>query len=74
MKNKYEVKVLINLMPKNKDSFMFQSSNVELVKLQSKALEIPLIQKITEGKREEELEDLYCALLEAKKDLVFKGF
>lgn len=73
LKNNYKVEVLVNLVPKNKDSFMFQSSNMSLVKLQSKALGIPLIQKITVGKKEKELEDLYFALLEAKKRFGIQG-
>jgi len=73
IKNKYKVEVLINLFPKNRDSFMFQSSNVFLTKLQSKALGIPLIQRETSGKKEKELEDLYFALLEAKKKYQIEG-
>jgi diphthine-ammonia ligase len=73
IKRGYNVKVLINLIPQREDSYMFQKSNTQLTKLQSEALNIPLIQKKTSGKKEDELEDLYLALLEAKKRYKIEG-
>jgi len=68
-----EISCLITILPKNKDSFMFQSSNVNITELQAKALGLPLIKKETEGKKEEELNDLYLALKEAKEKYKIEG-
>ncbi len=60
-----KVACLITLMSKNKESYMFHTPNIELTKLQAESLGIPIITKITEGKKEEELEDLSNAIAEA---------
>lgn len=64
---------LISILSKNKESFMFHTPNIEITKLQAKALEIPLIQKITEGIKEEELKDLEDVIKKAKKEYKLDG-
>jgi len=63
---KEEVVCLISIVSKNMESYMFHTPNISLTKLQATAIGLPLIQKSTEGRREEELEDLEAAIKEAK--------
>jgi len=65
---KEEVVCLISLVSENKESFMFHTPNIELTGLQAEALDLPLIRKVTEGKPEEELEDLEEAIARTVKD------
>ena len=73
VKEGLKVKCLITLTPINKDSYMFQSSNVFITEYQAKALNLPLIKRETEGKKEEELKDLFLALKEAKEKFNIEG-
>lgn len=72
MKNN-EIKCLISIISENKESYMFHTPNIEITKLQAKSLEIPLISKKTKGIKEEELEDLKNAIIEAKKKYEIEG-
>ena len=67
------VTCLISLLSKNEASYMFHTPNITLTKLQAKAMNIPLLQQITEGKKEEELKDLTLAIKKAKKDFNIDG-
>ncbi len=69
----WEVKCLISLLPKNPDSWMFQSVNLALTKLQAKAIQIPIIQQTTSGEKEKELTDLKKAIQLAKKKYRVEG-
>jgi len=60
-----EVACLISVISKNKESYMFHTPNISLTKLQAEAIGIPLIQKSTEGRKEEELKDLKSAIRDA---------
>lgn len=62
---KEEVVCLITLFSKNKESYMFHTPNIHLTVLQAEALGLPLIKKMTEGKAEEELNDLEGAIAQA---------
>jgi ABC transporter with metal-binding/Fe-S-binding domain ATP-binding protein len=64
---KEEVKVLISIIPKSVESYMFHFPNANLTKLQAKAIGLPIITKTTKAEKEKELEDLKEALKEAKK-------
>jgi len=68
-----EIACLISILSRNKESYMFHTPNIEITKLQSEAIGIPLIQKATEGKKEEELEDLKEAIKEAKQEYKIEG-
>jgi len=62
-----EIKVLISIIPKGLDSYMFHFPNAELTKLQAEAIGLPIITKVTKGEKEKELNDLKEALKEAKQ-------
>ena len=68
-----EVACLITLRSKNPESFMFHTPNVELTELQAEALDLPLVTRITEGKKEEELADLREAIVEAATRFHIEG-
>ncbi|MFW5704435.1 MAG: diphthine--ammonia ligase [Nanoarchaeota archaeon] len=57
-----EISCLINLKSENEYSYMFQKTGTDIVKYQSEALEIPLIQFETKGEKEHELKDLKKAI------------
>jgi len=69
----HEIVCLITLISKNKESYMFHVPNIELTKIQAEAIGLPLIQKITEGEKEKELEDLKEVLIEAKEKFKIEG-
>ncbi len=64
---------LISLKSKNKDSWMFHTPAMNMVKLQSEALEIPILISETDGEKEKELDDLKRALENAKKEYKITG-
>ncbi len=68
-----EVVVLICMKSKNMSSYMFHTPNIDLVRLQAKALGMPLIFKNTEGQKEKELADLKTAISEAKRKYNIEG-
>ena len=70
---KEKVSCLISIISKNKESYMFHTPNIEITKLQAKAIGIPLIRKITLGKKEEELEDLKKGIKIAKEKYKIDG-
>jgi diphthine-ammonia ligase len=70
---KEEVVCLITLVSQNKESFMFHTPNIDITGPQAEAMGLPLIQKVTEGKPEEELEDLEEAIAQAVKDFQIDG-
>lgn len=67
-KRNYDVRCLVTIDSKNKDSFMYHTPNVHMVKLQAEALGLPLIMEESSGEKEKELEDLERALIKAKKE------
>ena len=68
-----EIVCLISLISKNKESYMFHTPAIELTKMQSEAMGIPLLRKETEGKKEEELKDLKDAIGEAINKFQIEG-
>jgi len=72
-KQNYELSCFITLLSENKDSYMFHTPNVEWVKLQAKASNIPLVTYKTLGEKEKELEDLEAALKIAKEKYHIEG-
>jgi ABC transporter with metal-binding/Fe-S-binding domain ATP-binding protein len=70
---KEEVVCLITLVSENKESYMFHTPNIDVTTLQAEALGLPLINKATEGKPEEELKDLEAAVAQAMKDFKVEG-
>lgn len=72
-KQNYEIKCLISLKSLNKDSYMFHTPNIDFVKYQSEALEIPILIQETKGEKENELEDMKNILLKAKEKYGLQG-
>jgi diphthine-ammonia ligase len=70
---KEEVVCLITLVSQNEESFMFHTPNIDVTALQAEAMGLPLIQRVTAGKPEEELEDLEEAIAQAVKDFQIEG-
>jgi ABC transporter with metal-binding/Fe-S-binding domain ATP-binding protein len=68
-----EIACLISIISKNEESFMFHTPNIRITELQAKAIGIPLMSLITEGKKEEELKDLEKAIVEAKRKYAIEG-
>ncbi|MFH0875746.1 MAG: diphthine--ammonia ligase [archaeon] len=71
--DKEEVVCLISIISTNKESYMFHTPNVHLVKLQAEAIGLPLIEVKTAGEKEEELKDLRKAIMFAKKKYKIEG-
>ena len=67
------VACLITLESRNKESYMFHTPNISLTKLQAEALQLPLITRVTEGKKEEELDDLGQAIADAVSQFQIEG-
>ncbi len=63
----YDIKCLITIDSKNKDSYMYHTPNISLARLQAKALEIPIIVLKTKGEKELELKELEKAIKIAKE-------
>jgi diphthine-ammonia ligase len=70
---KEEVTCLITLVSQNKESYMFHTPNIDVTALQAEALDLPIINKLTDGKPEEELKDLEEAIAQAVKRFKIEG-
>jgi ABC transporter with metal-binding/Fe-S-binding domain ATP-binding protein len=70
---KENIKCLITVRSKNPESYMYHTPNVELTTIQAQALGLPLVVKSTEGKKEQELEDLEQAISESVKVFGIEG-
>ena len=57
-KEGHEVKYLLNVFPRNFDSFMFHKPCQELLERQAKESGVELVQVGSEGEEEKELDDL----------------
>lgn len=62
-----KVVCLISVISLNKESYMFHTPNIHVTELQAESMEIPLLQKTTQGMKEDELDDLREAIKEAKE-------
>lgn len=72
-KQNYKISCLISLESSNKDSYMFHTPNVSLVKEQAKCLGLPIILQETSGEKEKELEDLEKAIKKAINKFGIEG-
>ncbi len=70
---KEEIACLITLISKNEESYMFHTPNIGITELQAESMGFPILQRITEGKKEDELADLKTALAEAIRDYNVEG-
>jgi diphthine-ammonia ligase len=62
---KEQVACLITVLSENPESYMFHTPNIHVTALQAEAIGLPLITKVTEGKKEDELKELEQAIGEA---------
>lgn len=69
----WDVRCLLTLRSQRDDSWMFHTPNIDFVKDQAKALQIPLVMKETKGEKEKELEDLRVLLQDAKEKFGIRG-
>jgi asparagine synthase (glutamine-hydrolysing) len=69
----HQIKCLINIKSANPDSYMYHTPNLEMVPLQAKALNIPLVRGKTKGVKEKELKDLKKTLKIAIKKYGIEG-
>jgi len=72
-KEGHEVTCLITLKSENPDSYMFHTPAIELTELQAEAMGLPHVIGGTEGKKEEELEDLENEIMAARERFEFDG-
>jgi ABC transporter with metal-binding/Fe-S-binding domain ATP-binding protein len=70
---KNTVACLITLISENVDSYMFHTPNIRLTGLQAEAIGIPMLSWPTEGRKEEELEDLNEAIAVAIEKYKLEG-
>ena len=63
----HEIVCLISVFSENKESYMFHTPNVELVKKQAQVMNLPIIIQKTKGEKEKELIDLKKAIIKAIK-------
>ncbi|MFH1127482.1 MAG: diphthine--ammonia ligase [archaeon] len=70
---KEDVVCLISIISRNKESYMFHTPNIGLTKMQAKALGLPLVMRVTEGVKEDELTDLKDAINDAKERYKIEG-
>ncbi|MCD4771386.1 diphthine--ammonia ligase [archaeon] len=64
-----DVKFLLNVFPKNEDSFMFHKQDFGLLEAQVERLGIEMISVESEGRKEEELDDLRKLIGKIKDDV-----
>jgi asparagine synthase (glutamine-hydrolysing) len=69
----HDVKCLITINSENLYSYMFHTPAISKVKKQAEAMGIPLIEVITKGEKEKELNDLKKALTIARKKYKIEG-
>ncbi len=69
----HELVCAITVLSENKESYMFHTPNIELVRLQAKSMHLPLITITTKGEKEKELDDLTRAIKQAKKEYNIEG-
>ena len=69
----YSIECFVTIKSANPSSYMYHTPNIDIVKLQARSAEIPLIIEKTKGEKEKELDALKKALERAKKDYKIEG-
>lgn len=69
----YSIECLVTIKSKNPDSYMYHTPNIDIVELQAKAMEVPLVIETTKGEKEKELNSLKKALKKAKEKYNIEG-
>ena len=70
---KDEVACLITILSLNPDSYMFHTPNIRCTEIQARAMGIPILSWTTEGRKEEELQDLAAAISAARDRYGIEG-
>lgn len=76
MKNNDEIYALLAMVSRNKESYMFHVPNIHMVDYCAAAMEIPTIDVLTDGVKEEELDDMENTLIRLKNkgvECVYSG-
>jgi len=73
LKQSYNVKYLVTMIPQRPDSWMFHYPNIHLADFFAEAVGIPLVKGETSGVKETELEDLKRLLAKLQVDGVVTG-
>ncbi|HII85301.1 TPA: diphthine--ammonia ligase [Candidatus Bathyarchaeota archaeon] len=68
-----EIACLIAMLSKNEESYMFHTPNIDITALQAEAMELPILQKTTVGRQDEELSDLKEAIAQAIREYKIEG-
>ncbi|MAH51364.1 TIGR00289 family protein [Candidatus Pacearchaeota archaeon] len=68
-KKEHEIVCLLNIVPKNFDSFMFHKPNFDLLKRQARELGVKLVMGETLGEEGRELDDLALLIGKVKDDV-----
>ena len=71
--NKYKVERILTMVPKNKESYMFHTPALEIIKDVGEAISIPLIMVDSLGEKEEEVKDLHEIIKELKPRGIIAG-
>jgi len=69
----WDVNYMVNVVSKNKESYMFHVPNVELTNLVAESANIPMVKVITKGEKEKEILDLKKALSKLDIDGIVSG-
>ncbi|WP_319507329.1 diphthine--ammonia ligase [uncultured Methanolobus sp.] len=69
----YSIECLITIKSQNLDSYMFHTPNIDLARLQAEAMGMPLIEELTMGEKEKELDDMKNAIIRAKNEYGIEG-
>ncbi|AWX32350.1 diphthine--ammonia ligase [Methanosphaera sp. BMS] len=76
IKNNDEIYALLAMVSRNKESYMFHVPNIHMVDYCAAAMEIPTVDVLTDGVKEEELDDVENALIRLKNkgvECVYSG-
>ena len=69
LKEGHKVRYLISLICDNPASYMFHYPNINLTKIQSECMGIPIVTKKTKGQKEKELEDIKSVLSRIRDEI-----
>ena len=73
MNQGWDVVVLVVMVPENPESYMFHYPNVKWARKIGEAIGVPVVERVTAGRKEEELDDLKQVLKGLEIDGVVSG-
>jgi diphthine-ammonia ligase len=69
----YKIVCLITIVSANEESYMLHTRGIEMTRLSSSALNLPLFMGYTNGRKEEELRDIKNAIVDAREKYEFEA-